>query len=596
MNTVTKHRGPDGTGIFVDAGVTLGHNRLSIIDLSDAAAQPMKSIDGKQVIVFNGEIYNFQELKKELASSYPFQSASDTEVILAAYRAWGKECVKRLNGVFAFAIWDAPKKELFLARDPMGVIPLYYVEVGNRFLFSSEIKALLEYPVVSRQLDPMGAALYFRALYAPEPYTAFADVKKFPAGSYAAIKNGKAEVTEYWNVFRADHSTIAGSFAERTRLVRETVENAVLRELVSDRPVGVYLSGGIDSSIVLHSMARMRGNIDTFSVGFDLPKNAEPEKFNHDFFLARKTAKWFGTNHHEYLVTVAEAAKAWEHVVWHLDEPIANPTVIPMFLLSDMAKRTVTVALGGDGGDELFGGYERYRLHRACRRYRQFPHALRHLLNRSRRFEKLNTAPGVDRFALFFFQKDPILSQIFADGAFPLDAPAEFFRGRYFSGGAEEDSESHMMDVDAVTWLADESLLRSNKMSMSHGVEMRVPLLNRDVVQCALRIPTDEKVRLTGKKIILKRAFADVLPPHVLNQPKRGWFSPGAKWLRQEPMKTMMKEILSPSYYEPTRGLFRWDVIEKLHDAHVSGSAYHMPLLWSIASFQTWARRFRVTR
>src|SRR3989344_8312626 len=292
MNQATKHRGPDGTGIFLSGRVSLGHNRLAIIDTSDIAAQPMKSTDGNLTIVFNGEIYNFKELKKQLFG-YHFRNESDTEVILAAYIKWGKECVKKFNGIFAFAIWDERTEELFLARDHIGVKPLYYFWDGKRFIFSSEIKGILEHDIY-RTLNYEAFRNYLRVLYVPEPITMFDGIYKLPPSSFAVLKNEKLEIKKYCD------DGVVGYFQkskkEITGELRKKIFEVVERQLVSDRPLGLYLSGGIDSSIVLHAMAELRSNIDTFSIGFELGHKEQSEKFNADFNLARKTATHYGTN------------------------------------------------------------------------------------------------------------------------------------------------------------------------------------------------------------------------------------------------------------------------------------------------------------
>ncbi|OHA47459.1 MAG: asparagine synthase (glutamine-hydrolyzing), partial [Candidatus Taylorbacteria bacterium RIFCSPLOWO2_12_FULL_49_67] len=321
MNAVTTHRGPDGSGTFVGSSVTLGHNRLSIIDLSDAGNQPMKSDDGRYVISFNGEIYNFRELKKEL-SSYPFKSQSDTEVILAAFSAWGESAFSRLNGMFAFALWDEKEKMLRLVRDPVGIKPLYYHIDGTRLIFASEIKAILKDAKVSRRINPLALDCYLRLNYVPAPLTMFRDIKKLLPGKILRHQNGKVELVHY-----ATQKIPALSLESRNVLAAELLEKvhkSVEAQLVSDRPVGLYLSGGIDSSAILESMAHARGVVETFSVGFELREGEQAEKFNADFLLARRTAKYFGAKHHEVLLSPKEIIPLFEEAVYHLDEPISN--------------------------------------------------------------------------------------------------------------------------------------------------------------------------------------------------------------------------------------------------------------------------------
>ncbi len=600
MNQATAHRGPDGTGVFLDGEISFGHNRLSILDVSDRASQPMKSVDGKEIIIFNGEIYNFKELKKELETSYPFKTTSDTEVIVAAYRQWGRDCVKRFNGMFAFALWDARKKELFIARDPMGIKPLYYFHNDQRFIFSSEIKGILEH-AIPRKLNQEAFAHYFRVLYVPEPLTMFEGIKKLSPAHWALVKDGKLTLQQYWKVEDA-HASVPQNHSELLESVREKIQGAVTRQLVSDRPVGVYLSGGIDSSVVLDSLASVHPQIDTFSVGFELPIKEDMEKFNQDFYLARQTAAHYGAKHHEVMLGADDAVRLFEQAVWHLDEPISNPTIIPMLHLAGFAKEKVAVVLGGDGGDELFGGYERYRLSRIVSAYQRLPALLRTMLEVGR-LEKLNTPAGVDRFALFLFQKDEILRQVLTP-QYVNENTRQFFDERYFKASSfnpeqsrrisNEPFETHFMNVDRQSWLVDESLMRSDKMSMAAGLETRVPFLDKEVVEFAYGIPLNKKVSYRNTKIILKEAFAHRVPSFLLNQPKRGWFSPGAKWLRHPKMDALAQEMLSPSYYSETQSLFQWENLLPILKAHQEKSQYNFTVLWALLTFQSWARQYKI--
>ncbi|HEY4499667.1 MAG TPA: asparagine synthase (glutamine-hydrolyzing) [Candidatus Paceibacterota bacterium] len=592
MNQATAHRGPDGTGVFLDGQISFGHNRLSILDTSDRAAQPMKSNDGNEIIIFNGEIYNFRELRKKLEASYQFKTTSDTEVIIAAYQKWGKECVKYFNGMFAFALWDEKKQELFLARDPIGIKPLYYFWDGKKFIFSSEIKAILE-TGVPRQLNKKALEHYFRVLYLPEPHTMFENIFKLPPAHWAVLKDKKLVIEQYWKV-EDEKIEIPSNQKQLEEMVRNKVQSAVTRQLVSDRPLGVYLSGGIDSSVVLDCMSREHKNTDTFSVGFELPIKEDMEKFNQDFYLARKTAAHYGTRHHEIMLGEEEAINLFEKAVWHLDEPISNPTIIPMLHLAGFAKEKVAVVLGGDGGDELFGGYERYRLSRIASVYQHIPSFFRTALVASSRLQKLNTPAGVDRFSLFLFQKDDILKQVLVP-EYINENTKQFFNQRYFQNWDKAmPFESHFMNVDRQSWLVDESLMRSDKMAMAAGLEQRVPLLDKEIVALAYQIPLNKKVSYTNTKIILKQAFADRIPKFLLNQPKRGWFSPGAKWLRHPKIDQMAREMLSPYYYSETQSLFNWDNLIPILKAHQEKSQYNFTVLWALLTFQSWARQYKI--
>ena len=350
MNARTNHRGPDQTNVLVEEGISLGHNRLSIIDLSVAAGMPMESHDGRYVIVYNGELYNYLALRDELAAGYPFRTASDTEVILAAYARWGVGALERFNGMFAFAVWDRQKKELTVARDQAGIKPLYYYWQDGRFIFSSEIKAILEHPAVPRRLSAPALNHYLRALYVPGPLTMFSGINKLLPGQTARLKAGELTIEPY--CVPSPAPALTGSSGQMAELVARTIDEAVRRQLVSDRPVGVYLSGGIDSSVVLDAMSRERSRIDTFSVGYDLLPGENADKFNQDFIQAGRTARHYGTRHHEVLVSPKDVIELFEKTVWHMDEPISKPNAIAMMKLAHFVKPTATVVLGGDGGDE----------------------------------------------------------------------------------------------------------------------------------------------------------------------------------------------------------------------------------------------------
>lgn len=607
MNTITAHRGPDGTGVFTAPGISLGHNRLAIIDLSPAGAQPMRSRNGRFVISFNGEIYNYRELRREIGDRYPFVSATDTEVILAAYEKWGEHAFARLHGMFAFALWDEKEQKLLLVRDPVGIKPLYYYESEGRLVFASEIKAILEHPQTPKRIDPLALDLYLRVNYVPAPRTLFSGIKKLLHGQMLVYKNGKGVLREYV----PKNEPVISPLPRRMLLqeLRERVRESVQTQLVSDRPVGLYLSGGIDSSAVLEGMARASKKVETFSVGFALREGEQQEKFNADFLLARRTAKFFGATHHEVLLSPNEILPLFENAVYQLDEPVSNATIIPMFKLARFAKERVAVVLGGDGGDELFGGYERYRLSLLSSHYRYLPALARRSANIAfPKLRKLDTAAGIERYAQFHFLKEDKLKPLLAPSAYHPRAAQDFFSSRFFPQDADvrgygdtridadkrKPFETKFMEVDRESWLPDESLLRSDKMSMAFGLEARVPLLDVPLIAFADTVPLARKVSLFNTKIILKEAFRGLLPNELLLQPKRGWFSPGAKWLRYPHIAAFAREVLSPDYAEATRSLFNWDAVRARLEAHLSGG-YHLTELWAILTLQLWARKFKVS-
>lgn len=597
MNQVTSHRGPDSSGHFCSDDISLGHNRLSIIDLSDEAGQPMHSFDGKEVIVFNGEIYNFQELKKEL-QGYPFKTKSDTEVILAAYKKWGRECVKKLDGIFAFAIWDREKKEIFLARDHLGVKPLYYFLSGGRFVFSSEIKAILQHNV-PREIDKRALSSYFHLLYSLAPLTIYKNIFKVPPAHFTtfSIKSGDLKVEKYWDLNKIEIDKKISKNEAKKRL-RILASGAVKKQMISDRPIGVFLSGGIDSTLVAALVKKHTSEkIKTFSVGFDVED--QNEKFNFDFNMARRVSKDFDTDHHELMIAAKDVLGVLEKVAWHMDEPISNHTQPMTYLLSKLAKEKVAVVLGGDGGDEIFGGYPRYRYNLMLDYYQKLPVFLRRAFldkavarykHRDTLSQKLDTPSGVERYLLFMSQKDANINKIIRK---------DFLEDDWFLKKLKEDygktdfktQNGQMMYSDLKNWLAEESLMRSDKTTMAFGLEERVPLLDKNLVEFGFSLPDSHKLGFIDYKKILKEAHRDYLPDYVINAPKRGWFTPAAKWLRTD-LKDFAYEILSESYCPATKEFFDFKELEKALNDHISKKKYNLPLIWSVMSFQMWYKNF----
>lgn len=592
MDAATCHRGPDGTHDLVRDGITLGHNRLSILDVSAAADQPMVSSDGRFAIVYNGELYNFKELRRELRG-YAFRSAGDTEVVLAAYAQWGTGAFARMNGIFAVAIHDRQEKSLILARDPMGVKPLYYAwdEKERKLIFSSEMKALFE-AGVSRTLDTDAFDAYVRLLYVPGPATAIAGVKKLPPGSYGIYENGAFEIQAYASPPARPEPMTFSDAAER---VESAVDQAIARQLVSDRPLGLYLSGGVDSTVILDSASRLRPGIDTFSVGFSLAQDEEPEKFNADSLLAAKTAKLYGSTHHSFLITPEEILPAFTAAVRQMDEPVSNPTTIPMFLLAKRVKEAgIDVALSGDGGDELFGGYERYRWARRADLWQMLPRAVRHAAGRCLpALKKLEDAPGIERYARFHFQKEAIVREIMGGAYRSGDRTKERFAEACIDDEGV-DPLTAFMRADRCSWLVDESLLKADKLSMAHSLEVRVPLLDLELVALADRIPSAYKAGAFHTKKILKEAFRHRLPSYLFKEPKRGWQSPGAKWLRYPHIAAFAEEALSPGYHTETDALFDWEAVARMLNEHRTQDRYNLVMLWALLTFRVWAREYDI--
>jgi len=461
----------------------------------------------------------------------------------------------------------------------------------KRFIFSSEIKGILEHDI-PRKINKEAFAHYFRLLYTPEPLTMFENIYKFPPAHSAIFKGGKLDMKCYLDPEAKEEKL---SLKDAIKKTKAQIEKAVKRQLVSDKPVGVYLSGGIDSSILLHNMSKLHKNIDTFSVGFELKDGEESDKFNADFLLARKTAKHYGTKHHEVLVSPDEVIELFEKSVWHFDEPISNPTALSRLKISGIAKENVDVVLSGDGGDELFGGYERYRLSHAADIWQKYvPGSIRSLLMFIEPLRKLNTPSGVDRYKLFMFQKDNILKEVLKS-EYINNKTYQYFKEKYFANDTGTSFTNSFMKADRRSWLVDESLTLSDKMSMANGIEQRVPLLDREIVELCHTFPDNYKVGLFQTKILLREAFKSELPKYLFNQPKRGWFSPSAKWLRYPHIHEFAKNVLSPDYYEGTTDIFDWDNIENILADHNKKNRYNLTILWALITFQLWAKRFSVS-
>jgi asparagine synthase (glutamine-hydrolysing) len=596
MVKATSHRGPDESGFYVDKSVSLGHARLSIIDLSDNGRQPIWNEDRSLGIIYNGEIYNFKELRRDLEKrGHKFISASDTEVILHLYEDKKEKCLDDLNGIFAFAIYDKKENKFFIARDRIGVKPLYYYFKNGQFIFSSEIKGILCHPI-SREIDGEALAHHFKVSFTPSPFTLIKGIRKLPPAHYLVCAAGRIDVKRYWDLEDAPEIK---SKSEAITGVQALLGDSVRRQLLSsDRPVGIFLSGGVDSTSILGLSSEVSsGAIKTYSVGFDV----EPEKFNRDFVLARQTSKYYKTDHHELVVSGRDARDSFEKVIWHMEEPVPNPIQIATFLLAKEAKKEVAVVLGGDGGDEIFGGYPRYYYSKLIDGFQSLPASVRNNLLPYRLLEaisgknslkgKLNTPPGVARYLLHMGQKVEILSRVLHRDILSDNLTAELFKKNY-PESKFADKSKYFMYLDLSTWLPEESLLRSDKMTMAFGLEERVPILDHRLVELAFRIPTKYKIRgQKSWKWIFKEAMKKYLPPHILNEKKRGWFSPAAKWLRTD-FKDFAYDVLSPNYCRGTGDYFNFPEIRKILDNHISGKEYNLDIIWSVLTMQVWCKAF----
>jgi asparagine synthase (glutamine-hydrolysing) len=604
MNAVQAHRGPDDAGVRCIGNVGLAHRRLSIIDLSPAGHQPMSNEDGTVWIVFNGEIYNFQSLRPDLVRrGHRFRSSTDTEVLLHLYEEEGPECLQRLRGMFAFAIWDGPRRRLFLARDRLGKKPLVYHADGEGLRFASEVKAILQDPAVSPRPNLAALSHYLTFGYVTGAESAFEGVRRLPPAHYLICENGGVRVERYWRL-RRDRKAVR-SEGEWGEAIRSRLEEAVRLRLISDVPLGAFLSGGIDSSAVVAMMRRATGGpIKTFAIGFDEPEYDELK-------YARLVAERFETEHHELIVR-PNAIDLLPKLAWHYDEPFADSSAVPTYCVAEMTRRHVTVALNGDAGDENFGGYERYLaqqwaasfdrlpgaagLRRALRAgVRLWPRSGRRtsLLSRGRRFlEGLGEEPE-RRYARWFCH-------------FHGERKRGLCRPEFLAAAQETDdlgpllaayAESHAPDlgdatlgVDVALYLPDDLLVKVDIASMAHSLEARSPFLDHELMEMAAAIPFDLKVHGGTTKRILKRALAGVLPDEILHRRKMGFGVPIDHWLRHELRDLAFETLLAPRAIQ--RGYFQGEVVRQLLDEHVRGAATWHYLLWNLLMLELWHRTY----
>lgn len=600
MGEVIRHRGPDAGGEYLDDTVGLAHRRLSIIDLSPLGNQPMFSVDGRYVIVFNGEIYNFLDLRAELErQGYPFRSRTDTEVILALYARDGVACLAQLNGMFAFALWDREERTLLLARDRIGKKPLYYFHAGaDRLAFASEIKSLLQLPEVGREIEPTAIADYLKYLYIPAPKTIFKGISKLLPGHYLVLKTGTApQVAEYWDIDFSRRAVWAGEEEAAAELL-DLIDQSTACRMIADVPLGAFLSGGVDSSAIVALMAKTSaGPVKTCSIGF-------ADKRHDETPYAREIATMFRTDHAEYVVG-DDLAGTVTLLPRYFDEPFADSSAVPTFHVSRLARRTVTVALAGDGGDENFGGYEKYTTDLLVDQVRRSVPAP--LLRALAAFSSghagtlLRKANSLARSALsdagdaFYrtntFINDEELQRLLAA---PVRAacsgydPAEHTL-RHWERVRDADQVTRMLYTDLKSYLPGDILVKVDRMSMAHSLEVRAPLLDYRVVEFAAALPSRWKIRGGDKKYLLKKAFGRQLPTGILNRRKHGFTVPLDSWFRRELVPLTEELLLNGTALD---GCFAVNELRRLCQEHRELRSNHGTLLWSLLSFALWHREY----
>jgi asparagine synthase (glutamine-hydrolysing) len=615
MTRTLNHRGPDSEGTWVDhaAGVALGHRRLAVVDLSCAGNQPMISASGRYVIVFNGEIYNFLDLRRQLESvcgdgALGFDGHSDTEVMLACFERWGvANSVARFNGMFAFAVWDRLERRLHLARDPLGEKPLYYGLTSDTLLFGSELKALRAHPAFQGTIDRGVLALYLDCGYVPAPYSIYKKVLKLSPGTILTIKASSwlKEITSYWSlkdtVERGCANPFQGSDHEAERQLESLLLDVIKIRMVADVPLGAFLSGGIDSSLVVALMQSLTSKrVKTFTIGFH-------ESEYNEAPAAKAVASHLHTEHTEWYVTAAEARAVVPRLPALYDEPFADSSQIPTFLVSALARKQVTVSLSGDGGDELFGGYERYsRISRRRRMLASLPRPMRSLLAKALT-ELTREGVGPVRSLMLNSLSAEKLQKLAAVA--PLTDPTAFYAANVRNwhsvaalvrGASEpsilraisderpscDDFIHHMMAVDTATYLPDDILVKIDRASMGVSLESRVPLLDPRVVEFAWRLPLRVKMRGGQTKRILRQILYKYVPRTLVERPKSGFAIPVGAWIRG-PLREWAEELLDAKRID-REGYFASEPIRRRWTDHLAARHDHSGLLWFVLMFQAW--------
>jgi asparagine synthase (glutamine-hydrolysing) len=590
------HRGPDDQGTMVEGAAALGMRRLSIIDLA-GGHQPMSGCDPRTSIVFNGEIYNYRELRRELESrGHRFHTSSDTEAIVHAYEEFGRACVERLRGMFVFALWDAGRQALFVARDRAGKKPLFYtLTPEGTLVFGSELKSLLEHPEVRREVSPEAVDSYLSFGYVPDPLSIFRDVHKLPPGCHLTFADGSVRVRQYWDFrFEPDETRSEEDWLEE---LRAALDEAVRVRLVADVPLGAFLSGGVDSSAVVGFMARATDRpVKTFSIGFR-------EDSYDELKYARVAAEAFRTEHHEFVVT-PDVCSLVDELVWHLDEPFSDSSALPTYMVSKMAREHVKVVLSGDGGDELFAGYTRYAIDRRRAGFARLPRLVREGVMQplgrrlphgawGRNFVHNVALDPVDRYveeiSVFTrLNKPSLYTENFRRAVGSADAAARF--RDYAARPSTGEPLDALLYLDSKTYLPGDILTKVDRMSMAASLEARTPLLDHKLIELVGRIPARLKMRGLETKHLFKRAVAGLVPDEILHRPKQGFGVPIQQWINQE-LRTRMRETLSDSRTR-ARDYTDGAYVSLLLDEHERGRRDHAMELWALFMLELWHRTF----
>ncbi|MCW3491128.1 asparagine synthase (glutamine-hydrolyzing) [Dethiobacter alkaliphilus] len=578
------HRGPDDADVAEIGHVALGFRRLKIIDLSPRGRQPMFNEDATLAMVFNGEIYNYKPLRQELIEKgHDFRSDADSEVVLHLYEEEGMDCVKKLRGMFAFCIYDKKKDLFFGARDRFGIKPLFYTETDSTFALASESKAFLNLPDFTARVNEAALPHYLTFQYVPEPETMFAGVYKIPPAHTFIWQNGKLSLFRYWQpTFNPQEDVPFEEFLEGTR---EIMRESVKLHTQADVPLGAFLSGGIDSTVIV-GLLRELGPVSTFSVGYEDEDYSELNE-------ARESATYLETDHHEYRIPPGEFWNYLPQLVWHFDDPVADPAAISLFFVAKMASKNITVTLSGEGADEVFGGYGIYRESQALRPLSGLPrpllkaaHSLMPGFLPGKNYVRRASTPIEERyFGNAYIFNEVEKAQLLKQKNFP---PATVITAPFYKEAADYDDVQKMQYIDIHTWMTGDILVKADKMTMANSLELRVPYLDHHVFEFASTIPTKYKIKDQMTKITLRQAFADLVPPSAVNRPKRGFPVPTRAWLRG-PLAKDVASLLS----DPALGqYFNLDYIKKLLEDHKAGRADNSRKLWTLVIFALWRLKF----
>ena len=608
MGDCLKHRGPDDSGEVVrNVGrfsVGLGHKRLSIIDLSIGGRQPIANEDETIWITFNGEIYNFKELRDELKKNgHRFKSRTDTEVIVHLYEELGTECLNRLNGMFAFALWDERKKTLFLARDRMGKKPLHYCLRKNQLIFASEIKALLRHPAVDRRLSFKSLDKYLSYEYIPAPESIFTSVKKLESGHYLLYRNDEAVSAQYWDIPLEDYPIADSTEAQYTEELRELLDQAVRRRLVADVPVGLFVSGGLDSGLVAALASRAKGELECFSVGFD-------ERSFDESRYAVEVAQSLGLKHHLRTFHDHDMLRMVEKLPEIIDEPLADPSIVPLYLLAEFASQNTKVVLSGDGGDEIFAGYQTFQAHKLVTYYDVLPRftkaALHAMVSRlpvshgylspDFKLKQFLKGVGVSSEVRFFLWRGAFTNSDKVNLLHP-DLRAELHGHntyddiyRYVKESGLTKELERILYLSMKLYLQDNNLVTVDRASMANGLEVRSPLLDKEVVEFVCRLPMEYKLNGFKTKYLLKKAAEGLLPRRIIYRQKKGFGIPLAKWLTGQ-LKGFMLDYLGQERIE-RQGIFNYPYVKQLIDEQLARKKDNREPLWTLLIFQAWYEKY----